>query len=131
LELLADPIAHLSSYLFPEYVLGDFNLDLLKYHENAFVQNDVDTFFASGFLQTIMKPTRCTSITATLIDHILAQCNNKELHSYILTSKISDHFPVFLTTENAKPRDPVKYLFVRDFSTKNVNSFKNDLSCIK
>jgi hypothetical protein len=83
--------------------------------------------FSFGFLQLILKPTRCTPNSATLIDHIISKNLNKKFESFIMTSKISDHFPIFFTTFNLKPADNVKYLNVRDFSKKNVNSFKNDL----
>jgi len=131
LEQFSGQLAHLSSFSCPIYVLGDFNIDLLKVNDNASVKNYVDTFFAAGFIQTIMKPTRCTSNTATLIDHILTKCTNKNLESYIRASKISDHFPIFLTTEKMKPLVPNKYLYVRDFSSKNISNFKQDLHCIK
>jgi hypothetical protein len=47
-----------------------------------------------------------------------------------MISKISDHFPIFFTTSNLKPAHRIKYLNVRDFSKKNVNAFKNDLSLL-
>jgi hypothetical protein len=45
-----------------------------------------------------------------------------------MTSKISDHFPIFFTSHNIKPAEATKYLNVRDFSAKNIKSFKNDLT---
>jgi hypothetical protein len=130
MELFSNQIAHLSSLNSTVHILGDFNLDLLKYNESNFVQNYADTFFSSGFLQLIMKPTRCTSNTATLIDHIITNCNNKKLVSGILTLKISDHFPIFFSSSKPKPLVPPKFITVRDFSVKNINNFKNDLSAI-
>jgi hypothetical protein len=84
--------------------------------------------FSAGFLQLAMKPTRCAANSATLIDHIITKSVNKKLESCILTSKISDHFPIFFTTSNLKRANHVKYLNVCDFSKKNVNDLKNDLS---
>jgi len=130
LELFSTQVAHLSTYVNPVYILGDLNLDLLKYNDSNVVKNYVDMLFSGGFLQLIMKPTRCTPNSATLIDHIISKNLNKKLESFIMTSKISDHFPIFFTTSNIKPADNIKYLNVRDFSKKNINNFKNDLSCI-
>jgi len=130
LELFSTQAAHLSTYEYPVYILGDLNLDLLKYNESNIVKNYVDMLFSFGFLQLILKPTRCTPNSATLIDHIISKNLNKKFESFILTSKISDHFPIFFTTFNLKPADNIKYLNVRDFSKKNVNNFKNDLSRI-
>ena len=70
-DLLTNIVDDLSTLNMPVYILGDFNLDLLKYHESDHVKNYIDMLFLSGFLQLILKPTRCTSNTATLIDHIL------------------------------------------------------------
>jgi len=130
MELFSNQIAHLSSLNATVHIMGDFNLDLLKYNESNFIQNYADMFFSSGFLQLIMKPTRCTSNTATLIDHIITNCNNKKLVSGILTLKISDHFPIFFSSGKPKPIVPPKFITVRDFSVKNVDNFKNDLSSI-
>jgi hypothetical protein len=129
-ELFSLQIDHLSSYANPVYILGDLNLDLLKYQHSNAVKNYVDMLFSAGFLQLIMKPTRCTQNSATLIDHIITKNLNKKLESYIMISKISDHFPIFFTTSNLKPAHRIKYLNVRDFSKKNVNAFKNDLSLL-
>jgi hypothetical protein len=129
-ELFSLQIDHLSSYANHVYILGDLNLDLLKYQDSNAVKNYVDMLFSAGFLQLIMKPTRCTQNSATLIDHIITKNLNKKLESYIMISKISDHFPIFFTTSNLKPAHRIKYLNVRDFSKKNVNAFKNDLSLL-
>jgi len=131
MELFSNQVDHFSSLNSTVYILGDFNIDLLKYHESDFVQNYADMFFSSGFLQLIMKPTRCTSNTASLIDHIITNCKNKKLVSGILTLKISDHFPIFFSSAKPKPITPPKYITVRDFSVKNINSFKNDLSALR
>jgi hypothetical protein len=130
MELFSNQVAHLSSLNLTVHILGDFNIDLLKYNESDFVQNYADMFFSSGFLQLIMKPTRCTSNTASLIDHIITNCNNKKLVSGILTLKISDHFPIFFSSAKPKPIVPPKFITVRDFSVKNINAFKNDLHAI-
>ena len=130
LELFSTQVAHLSTYVNHVYILGDLNLDLLKYNESNIVKNYVDMLFSFGFLQLIMKPTRCTPNSATLIDHIITKNPNKKMETFIMTSKISDHFPIFFKSFNPRPADKIKYLNVRDFSKKNVNNFKNDLSRI-
>ena len=50
LELFTGQLAHLSSFSCAIYVLGDFNLDLLKLNDNVSEINCVDTFFVAGFL---------------------------------------------------------------------------------
>ena len=44
----------------------------LKYNIITQVTEYIDLLFSYGFLQLIMKPTRCTSHSATLIDHVVS-----------------------------------------------------------
>ncbi|XP_031571341.1 uncharacterized protein LOC116305543 [Actinia tenebrosa] len=54
------------------YLMGDFNIDLLKYQQQYNNTNDfLDTMFSHAFLPIINRPTRITSHTATSIDNIL------------------------------------------------------------
>ena len=52
-------------------ITGDFNIDLLKYHENYPTQMFLDNLNASSFIPTIQLPTRITHQSASLIDNIL------------------------------------------------------------
>ena len=80
---------------FPNVILlGDLNLDVLQYGQTNRPSEYIDLLFSYGFLQLVTQPTRCNDNSATLIDHV---CTNIKLPEYkidILTSKISDHFPV-------------------------------------
>ena len=62
------------------YLLGDINLDLLKYSKCNQVTSYVDLLFSLGLLQIITKPTRCTPRSATLIDHIITNAINKDYY---------------------------------------------------
>lgn len=86
-----------NSELTETLLFGDFNLDILNYNHSAQVTSYIDTLFASGFIQLITKPTRCTDHSASLIDHILTNINQPSYHTSIITSKISDHFPIIFT----------------------------------
>ncbi len=105
--------------------MGDFNIDILKYNTNVRVTDYVDLLFGCGLLQVITKPTRCTDNSATLIDHIITNCKSNLYRSVILTSRISDHFPVvhFLPEKNQKTKP--KTINVRDFSKQRIDQFKN------
>lgn len=52
------------------YILGDFNIDCLKYETHALTENYVNMLFNNTFYPIITKPTRITCHSATLIDHI-------------------------------------------------------------
>ena len=55
----------------------------------------VDNIFSQGFLPLITKPTRVTSSSATLIDHIYSNdiCSNST--SGIVLTDVADHFGIF------------------------------------
>ena len=49
-----------SKFKKPLYLMGDYNLDLLKYDENKYVCEFLDMFFSYGFIPLINRPTRVT-----------------------------------------------------------------------
>ena len=51
------------------YLMGDFNIDLLKVNLHAKTNKSVNDVFSQGFLPKITRPTRITPHSATLIDH--------------------------------------------------------------
>ena len=78
----------------PTYIFGDTNIDCLKYGTCANSTNYVDLLFSHGLLQLVTKPTRCTPTSATLIDHVITNAVADSYETVILTSQLSDHFPV-------------------------------------
>ena len=77
------------------YILGDFNLDVLKLCNHGPTSEYVENLFSMGYLQLITKPTRCSGPSATLIDHILTNEAKNSYNSGIIITRISDHFPIF------------------------------------
>jgi hypothetical protein len=110
---------------------GDFNIDILKYNSNSRASDYIDILFSFGLLQLVTKPTRCNDNSATLIDHFVT---NIPLHDYmcdILTSRISDHFPIiFSLPYTHKTKDKPKFVRKRIFNTSNENRFKETLNNI-
>ena len=51
-------------------IMGDINVDFLKYSIHAKSADIVDTIHACGFLPVIDKPTRVCNSSKSLIDHI-------------------------------------------------------------
>ena len=77
-------------------LLGDFNIDLLKYQQHDHTKDFLDNIFTNTFFPLITKPTRITEYSATLIDNIF--CNSvTQLNAIngILETDISDHLPIF------------------------------------
>ena len=92
----------------PCYIMGDFNIDLLKYECCNYSNNFFNQLSSSGYVPLITKPTRITRSTATLIDNIFTNNANKTGHqSGILLNDISDHLPIFTITEHETENSPV------------------------
>ena len=103
-DTLTNLLSDLGSNYDNVYIFGDFNLDILKFDENKFISEYVDTLFSFGFLQLVTKPTRVSENSATLIDHILTNSLCEQFDSYILCHHISDHFPILHTLNLKKTR---------------------------
>ena len=104
------------------------NIDLLKHHAHQQTGRYLDMLFSHDLLPVITKPTRITSHTATLIDHIYTNTVNS-LVSGILTIDISDHLPVFCMTD-IKVKKQKQKMYFRDYSTFNADSFLQDVYAI-
>ena len=78
------------------YMLGDLNIDLLKYEEHRLTSSFLDILYSNNNFPLITKPTRVTQITATLTDHVLT--NNFDVlgkhRQGTLCTDISDHYAV-------------------------------------
>ena len=123
LSNLLDSLGEIPSYLF-----GDLNIDVLKYGTNHQATNLIDLLFSHGFIQTITKPTRCTSHSATLIDYCITNVLSNTFLTSILTTRMSDHFPILISVPFEKLNSKQRTVTYRDFSTQNVNNFRQVLN---
>ena len=77
------------------YIMGDFNIALLKFQRHDQSKYFTESMLRTGYLPVITKPTRITDHSATLLDHIYA--NSKSLnyqYGFIITD-VADHFGTF------------------------------------
>ena len=107
---------------------GDFNIDVLQNSSCKFAASYIETLFSNGLLQVITKPTRVSQTSASCIDHILTNKINPSYNSYILTSKLSDHFPILYTRDSCRAQHFPPNVMSRNFSEENILKFKNNLS---
>ena len=67
-------------------VLGDMNIDLLKFESHRKTNDYLDNIFAHGFLPVFTKSTRVCNTSATLIDHIntnnITSIGNSDIYNY-------------------------------------------------
>ena len=75
------------------FLLGDLNINLLKYHEHRPTNEFLVSFASNSFLPYILQPTRLTSHSKVLIDNIFSEVISHEIISGNITATISDHLP--------------------------------------
>ena len=84
------------------YIMGDFNVDLLKLNKHVPTTEFMSEFTTAGFFPLISLPTRLTDSTATLIDNIWTNNVSVQTRTGLITVRISDHLPVFSFIERSK-----------------------------
>ena len=82
------------------FLLGDFNIDLLKYDLSGSINNFIDTLNSNFLLPHIRLPA-IISKTFTLIDNIFSNWTSlEEIESGNVTSTFSDHLPQFIFSKD-------------------------------
>ena len=111
------------------YLLGDYNIDLMKLEEDSESVTFFDNLTSNLFVPHITLPTRITTTSKTLIDNIFS--NNPNFEQGIsgnLTTSLSDHLAQFLiipdTSHNQKKNGN---LFKRDTKNFDTENFLLDL----
>ena len=84
------------------YIMGDFNVDLLRDSTHGPTADYTEGFMSRGFYPLISLPTRLTDTTATLIDNIWTNNVVARLESGLVTVRVSDHLPVFAFVGGAR-----------------------------
>ena len=77
--------------------MGDYNIDLLKDDSDRQTHDYLDLIYSHRMIPSILKPTRITETTATIIDNILTN-TEQDILTAILVTDITDHFPTILMT---------------------------------
>ena len=111
------------------FVLGDFNVDLLKYEQHKATNEFLDSLSSNMFLPHIAQPTRITYHPKTLIDNIFSNYISQDIVSGNLTATISDHLPQFLIAPHifSNARNRKTNIFERDWSKFNHEEFISSL----
>ncbi len=109
------------------FLLGDFNIDLLRFSEHSKTNDFLDNTFSSGFTPLITKPTRITVTSATLIDHIYANKKLLNATSGILITDLADHFGIFTLYHTNQKNTNIKktqktYRSLNETNTSNFNN---------
>ena len=99
--------------------MGDFNINLLNEDVHTPTNEFIDLMTSYSFYPSITKPTRITTKSATLIDNIFTNSHTKQTAG-ILVTDISDHLPIFLSTNLSTYKENVDDdVEIRDMSEQN------------
>ena len=101
----------------------DDNLDLLKHHMHKNTQQFLELQMELKTFPCIMRPTRLTANSATLIDNILMSLDLYDKQkSCIIISDLSDHLPCFSIVSDCMPSsDETLKILKRYINEKSLN----------
>ena len=77
------------------YIMGDFNLNLLSFQQHLLTGEFLEQMYSNTIFPLILRPSRITSHSATLIDNILTNQLHSNMKSGLLFTDISVHLPIF------------------------------------
>ena len=115
-------------------LVSDSNLDLLKFQQYEPCTKYVNCLAEHGFAPTISLPTRVTSHSATLIDHIFVNNCEAVTKSGVITEDLSDHLAVF-TNLLIDPNKLDHMISAQEgtftpITDENLPSFKRDIDSV-
>lgn len=90
--LLSSPLLHNTSYI----IMGDINIDLSA--KDTYAANFEMLLSTFGCVNHVCSPTRLTTHSATLLDICVTNWNPSETRCGVVSSDLTDHFPVFCFT---------------------------------
>ena len=111
LDIFVDALTEIINVISNEnktiYLMGDFNIDLLKFGTHKKNNDFIDSIVTQGLLPHISRPTRIGNNSAMLIDHIYSNDCTRRTESGIILTDISDHFGIFhIVKEKFKYQHP-------------------------
>jgi hypothetical protein len=113
----------------PCYIMGDFNLNLLNHDVVNQVSRFLDLMYSNSFFPLNDKPTRVTPTSETLIDNIFYNTFQHSLLTGIISTDISDHYPLLSFNESYSTTLNSSSSFQsRIFNERNTLLFRERLS---
>ena len=108
-------------------IMGDFNIDLLKYDCHSATNEFVNMMFSHHFQPAILHPTRITDTSSTIIDNIYVNnATESNIYGGNILSCISDHLPQFTVLYNNAPEYKTSSFHVYDYKNLNEENFISD-----
>ena len=125
---LADITAKINNENKESYIMGDFNIDLLKFQKHDKTKYFIESMLTTGYLPVITKPTRITDHSATLLDHIYSNSKSLNYQSGIIITDVADNFGTFYVSRKKSPITVSNYKYIREMKIETFIHFKQILS---
>ena len=110
--------------------MGDFNLNLMNHQSHSVTGEFLDALYSNMFFPLVMRPTRITCHSATLIDNIFVNQFFDRSRSGLFFTDISDHLPIFSIHFDTSISASNETVFVRDVNQVNTTKFLSHLKRI-
>ena len=107
-----------------------FNLNLLNYERHPPTEDFINTLNSYFLEPHIIKPTRITTYSATLVDNIFFNSIDYQTHSGNLLYELTDHLPNFLMISRLNMSSNKEKIYKRDYSNYNEESFIKEFCSI-
>ena len=91
-EKLCERLTYLNAQKQKYILVGDFNLDLMKYNIATAPTNYLNAIRSAGCNAFINQPTRIKGRESSCIDHVLSNLPTDCIENHILESGVTDHF---------------------------------------
>jgi len=123
-------LGHSLDYL----ILGDINIDLLKFDSHPDISRFIDMMISHNFQPLSVLPSRFSKTSVTLIDHVFYRSNYKsnnydQILSGMLITDITDHFANVVILPALKTHSIINERpLIRLFTPNNKQKFANELS---
>jgi len=114
-------------------VTGDINIDLKEYGHDNGMTDYVDELFSINFIPYAFLPTRITSTSATIIDHIYSNCHsvvNISTKCGLVAADISDHLCNFILLISSRPSVIKERPLIRLHTSQNYSRYLHELSLV-
>jgi hypothetical protein len=111
-------------------ILGDFNLDLLKFESHSPTDDFMTSLGTSFFQPYILQPTRITDHSATLIDNIFFNSLEHFTINGNIIYDLTDHLPNFLILNTFSLLPTNVEIFRRDYSKLSESCLVNEIQSV-
>ena len=111
-------------------LLGDFNIDLLKWESHSLTDEYINSLLSSFYQPFILSPTRITDHSATLIDNIFFNSIDHATVSGNILYDLSDHLPNFLLINKLDTKSQKLPTYRRDFTKLKEPELLHELNSI-